>query len=130
VVLYLSVPFVEVVVGLFIWYVSTAYFVAAIGPSSHMITLVSRFVVLVTSVMSVPFVLVFMFGLAGVHPVLSCSFMMVAWHPLLCMVSLLSNTLSGAVFFGVSLIVSRIGCWLCCCIVRLVCVFLVRLLWV
>jgi len=55
-------------------------------------------VLLLISVRSVPFWLVFIPGLAGVHPVVSCSFMMVFWlvaaQPLLCMVSALSNTLS------------------------------------
>jgi len=59
--------------------VSTAYLSGGIVPISHVITFVSRLVLLVTSVRSVPFWLVFIPGLAGVHPVVSCSFMMVFW---------------------------------------------------
>jgi len=128
VVLYLSVPFVAVVVGVLIWYVSTAYWFGCMVPMVHVTTFVSRLVLLVISVRSVPFWLVFIPGLAGVHPVLSCSFMMVlavvAWQPLLCMVSALSNTLSCDIVFGVSLMVSIIGCVSLCCIVR----FAVRVL--
>jgi len=95
-------------------------------------TFVSRLVLLVTSVRSVPFWLVFIPGLAGVHPVLSCSFttvlVAVAWHPLLCMVSALSNTLSCDIVFGVSLMVSIIGCVSLCCIVRFACLLLFMLL--
>jgi len=101
--------------------VSTAYLFGGIVPIVHSTTLVSRSVVLLTSVRSVPFWLVFMFGLAGVHPVLSCSLMMVfsvvSAQPLLCMVSALSNTLSGAIVFGVSLMVSIIAWALLCCMV-------------
>jgi len=53
-----------------------------------------------------------MAGFAGVHPVESFSFIMVFWvvaaHPLLCMVSVDSNTPSVAVIFGVSLVISSI----------------------
>jgi len=88
------------------------------------ITLVSRLVLLVISVRSVPFWLVFIPGLAGVHPVFSCSLTMVlavvAAQPLLCMVSALSNTLSGAIVFDVSLMVSIIALAASCCMVRFV----------
>jgi len=103
-----------------------------IVPSVQVSVLVSRSVPLLVSVMSVPFALVFMFGLAGVHPVLSCSFMIVfsvvGAQPLLYIVSLLSNTLSGLMVCGVSLMVCSIAFALCCCIVRFVCLFLVMLL--
>ena len=92
---------------------STAYLFGGIVPMVHVITFVSRLVLLVISVRSVPFWLVFIPGLAGVHPVLSCSFTMVFWlvfaQPLLCMVSALSNTLSGEIVVGVSLMVSIIA---------------------
>jgi len=95
------------------------------------ITFVSRLVLLVISVRSVPFWLVFIPGLAGVHPVVSCSFTMVFWlvfaQPLLCMVSALSNTLSGEIVFGVSLMVSIIALLGLCCMVRFAFRFLVML---
>jgi len=110
--------------------VSTAYLFGGIVPISQVITFVSRLVLLVISVRSVP-LLVFIPGLAGVHPVLSCSFTMVfcdvAWQPLLCMVSALSNTLSCEIVFGVSLMVSIIALVGLCCMVRFAFRFLVML---
>ena len=110
---------------------STAYLSGGIVPTVQVITFVSRLVLLVISVRSVPFWLVFIPGLAGVHPVVSCSCMMVlvvvSAQPLLCMVSALSNTLSGEIVVGVSLVVSIIGCALLCCMVRFAFRFLVML---
>ena len=107
---------------------STAYLFGGIVPTVHVTTFVSRSVLLLTSVRSVPFWLVFIPGLAGVHPVVSCSLMMVfvvvSAQPLLCMVSALSNTLSGAIVLGVSLMVSIIACELLCCMVMFACLLL------
>jgi len=125
VVLCLSVPSVAVVVGVLIWYVSIAYWSGCIVLTSHVTTFFSRSVLLLSSVRSVPFMLVFMPGLAGVHPVVSCSLTnvlaVVAPQPLLCMVSALSNTLSCAIVFGVSLMVSIIASVALCCMVRFAC---------
>jgi len=97
-------------------------------PTSHVTTFVSRSVLLVSSVRSVPLMLVFIPGLAGVHPVLSCSLTMVlaavAAQPVLCMVIALSNTLSGDMVFGVSLMVCIIGWAAFCCMVRFACLVL------
>jgi len=92
---------------------------------------VSRFVVVLATVMSVPSAFVFIAGFAGVQPVESCSFIIVFWvvaaHPLLCMVSADSNTPSTAVTFGVSLVISSIGVLFACCMVLLISLVLFRL---
>jgi len=104
--------------------VSTAYLSGGIVPMVQVITFVSRLVLLVISVRSVPFWLVFIPG----------SFMMVlvlvAAQPLLCMVSALSNTLSCEIVVGVSLVVSMIGCALLCCMVRFAFRFFGYVVWV
>jgi len=69
-------------------------------------------------VTSSPSLLVLIDGLAGTHPVESCSLMMVlatvGAQPVLCMVSADSNTLSAAIVFGVSRMISRNGALLFC----------------